>query len=605
MELEGIEGLKRTCYCGEVKADLVGKEIILFGWVHRYRDHGGVIFVDMRDREGIVQIKFDPSHNRELHEKADKLRNEWVIAVRGTVHRRPPGMENPNLATGEIEVVADELRILAAAQTTPFVIEDETDAREHIRLTYRYLDLRRKPMFERFRTRHKVASAVRRYFDERGFIDVETPFLTKSTPEGARDYLVPSRRNPGMFFALPQSPQLFKQILMVAGFDRYYQIVRCMRDEDLREDRQPEFTQIDVEMSFITREDIYEMFEGMIVECFKAAGLPPPQRPFPRLTYDDAIGRYGVDNPDLRFGLEHHEVTHLFAKSAFTVFRSIAEKKGGLIKAINCKGGAAFSRKEIEELTGEVEELGLKGLAYIKVNPDGWQSPIVKYFGEYETEGLKKELSPQPGDLILFGASEDPAVVNKSLGWLRKRLAQKQGLINQNEFKITWITDFPMFEFDQEEHRWVALHHPFTMPNPEDLEKLESDPSKVKALAYDMVLNGYEIGGGSIRIHRRDIQERVFKVLGIGEEEAKEKFGFLLEALSYGAPPHGGIAFGLDRLIMILTGASSLRDVIAFPKTQKPQDLMTGAPSFVDPKQLEELHLRSTALIEKEEKKGD
>lgn len=601
MELESIEGLKRTCYCGEVKADLVGKEVTLFGWVHRYRDHGGVIFVDLRDREGLVQIKFDPSHNKELHEKADKLRNEWVIAVRGTVSRRPPGMENPNLATGEVEIVADELRILATAQTTPFVIEDETDAREHIRLTYRYLDLRRKPMFERFRTRHRVASAVRRYFDERGFIDVETPFLTKSTPEGARDYLVPSRRNPGMFFALPQSPQLFKQILMVAGFDRYYQIVRCMRDEDLREDRQPEFTQIDVEMSFVTREDIYEMFEGMIVECFKAAGLTPPQQPFPRLAYDDSIARYGVDNPDLRFGFEHHDVTHLFKESRFTVFRSIAEKKGGLIKAINCKGGAEFSRKEIDELTAEVGELGLKGLAYIKVNPDGWQSPIVKYFGEHETNGLKEALSPQPGDLILFGASEEPAIVNKSLGWLRKRLAQKQGLINQSEFKITWITDFPMFEFDQEEHRWVALHHPFTMPNPQDLDKLESDPSQVKALAYDMVLNGYEIGGGSIRIHRRDIQERVFKVLGIGEEEAKEKFGFLLEALSYGAPPHGGIAFGLDRLIMILTGASSLRDVIAFPKTQKPQDLMTGAPSFVDPKQLEELHLRSTALLEKKE----
>lgn len=601
MELESIEGLKRTCYCGEVKADLVGKEVTLFGWVHRYRDHGGVIFVDLRDREGLVQIKFDPSHNKELHEKADKLRNEWVIAVRGTVCRRPPGMENPNLATGEVEIVADELRILATAQTTPFVIEDETDAREHIRLTYRYLDLRRKPMFERFRTRHRVASAVRRYFDERGFIDVETPFLTKSTPEGARDYLVPSRRNPGMFFALPQSPQLFKQILMVAGFDRYYQIVRCMRDEDLREDRQPEFTQIDVEMSFVTREDIYEMFEGMIVECFKAAGLTPPQQPFPRLSYDASIARYGVDNPDLRFGLEHHDVTHLFKESRFTVFRSIAEKKGGLIKAINCKGGAEFSRKEIDELTAEVGELGLKGLAYIKVNPDGWQSPIVKYFGEHETNGLKEALSPQAGDLILFGASEEPSIVNKSLGWLRKRLAQKQGLINQNEFKITWITDFPMFEFDQEEHRWVALHHPFTMPNPQDLDKLESDPSQVKALAYDMVLNGYEIGGGSIRIHRRDIQERVFKVLGIGDEEAKEKFGFLLEALSYGAPPHGGIAFGLDRLIMILTGASSLRDVIAFPKTQKPQDLMTGAPSFVDPKQLEELHLRSTALLEKKE----
>lgn len=602
MELEGIEGLKRTCYCGEVKADLVGKEVILFGWVHRYRDHGGVIFVDMRDREGLVQIKFDPSHNKALHEKADKLRNEWVISVRGVVHRRPPGMENPNLATGEIEVVADELRILATAQTTPFVIDDETDAREHIRLTYRYLDLRRKPMFERFRTRHRVTASVRRYFDERGFVDVETPFLTKSTPEGARDYLVPSRRNPGMFFALPQSPQLFKQILMVAGFDRYYQIVRCMRDEDLREDRQPEFTQIDVEMSFITREDIYEMFEGMIVDCFKAAGLNPPQRPFPRLAYDDAIGRYGVDNPDLRFGLEHHDVTNLFTKSAFTVFRSIAEKKGGLIKAINCKGGAEFSRKEIDELTGEVGELGLKGLAYIKVNSDGWQSPIVKYFGENEIEGLKRALSPQHGDLILFGASEEPAVVNKALGWLRKRLAQKQGFINQNEFKITWITDFPMFEFDQEERRWVAFHHPFTMPNPEDLDKLESNPSAVKALAYDLVLNGYEIGGGSIRIHRRDIQEKVFKVLGIGEEEAKEKFGFLLDALSYGAPPHGGIAFGLDRLIMILTGASSLRDVIAFPKTQKPQDLMTGAPSFVDPKQLEELHLLSTALVEK---KGD
>jgi len=593
--LEGIEGLKRTCYCGELRASHLDKEVVLFGWVHRSRDHGGVIFVDMRDREGVAQVKFDPAHNTELHAKADKLRGEWVIAVRGTVHRRPEGMENPKLATGEIEIVADELRILSSAQTPPFIIEDEVEARESVRLTYRYLDLRRKPMVDLFRVRHRICSAVRRFFDERGFVDVETPFLTKSTPEGARDYLVPCRTAPGMFFALPQSPQLFKQLLMVAGFDRYYQIVRCMRDEDLREDRQPEFTQIDVEMSFITREDIYEMFEGMIVACFEAAGVESPKRPFPRLAYDDSIARFGVDNPDMRFGLEHHNVTDLFSESKFSVFRSIADKKSGIIKAINCKGGGEFSRKEIDDFTSQVGNFGLKGLAYIKVNPDGWQSPIVKFFGEREKEGLTRALAPAPGDLILFGADMDARVVNKSLGWLRKGLAEKQGLIKPGQNYITWITDFPMFEYDDEARRWAALHHPFTMPRPEDLDWLEKNPGKVKALAYDVVLNGNEIGGGSIRIHRQDIQKRVFRALGIGDEEARHRFGFLLDALSYGAPPHGGIAFGLDRMVMLLTGATSLRDVIAFPKTQKPQDLLTGAPSPADPEQLTELHLRTVA----------
>jgi len=596
---EGIAGLKRTCYCGEVRSAHIGQAVTLFGWVHRARDHGGVIFVDLRDREGIVQVKFDPSHNSQLHDKANALRNEWVIAVRGAVTKRPEGMENPNLSTGEIEVVADELRILSEAKSPPFQIEDETDAGEPSRLTYRYIDLRRKTMFERFRTRHRICAAVRRYFDSLGFVDVETPFLTKSTPEGARDYLVPSRRNPGKFFALPQSPQLFKQILMISGFDRYYQIVRCMRDEDLREDRQPEFTQIDVEMSFITREDIISTMEGMMGEVFKAAGIEPLPKPYPRISYDDAIARYGVDNPDVRFGLEHKVVTELFTDSKFGVFKSIAAS-GGLVKAINVKGGGNLSRKEIDDLTAQVGELGLKGMAYIKVNPDGWQSPIVKFFGDLEKEGLQKTLDPQPGDLVLFGADNDPRVVNRALGWLRKKLAEKLGLIKPSNYKLVWVLDFPMFEYSDEERRWAAMHHPFTSPRIEDLDLLEKDPGKVKAVAYDLVLNGNEIGGGSIRIHRTDLQQRVFRALKIGEEEAQEKFGFLLEALSHGAPPHGGIAFGLDRMVMILTGATSLREVIAFPKTQKPQCLMTGAPSRVDPAQLVELHLRLAGVTEED-----
>lgn len=601
MEIEGIEGLKRTCYCGEIRKSHLDSEVVLFGWVHRARDHGGIIFVDLRDREGIVQVRFDPSRSQEIHDKANLLHNEWVIAVRGKVVARPAGMENPKLPTGEFEIDAEELRILAEAKHPPFMIEDDSDAGEASRLTYRYIDLRRKTMFERFRTRHRMCSATRRYFDELGFIDVETPFLTKSTPEGARDYLVPSRRNPGKFFALPQSPQLFKQLLMVSGFDRYYQIVRCMRDEDLREDRQPEFTQIDVEMSFITMEDIIATMETLLVRIFEAAKVEIQKTPFPRITYDEAISLYGVDNPDVRYGLEHRIVTDLFLESGFGVFKNIASK-GGVIKAINAKGGGEFSRKDIDDLTGQVGELGLKGMAYIKINPDGWQSPIVKFFGEKEKNGLIERLKPEPGDLLLFGADADARVVNKSFGWLRKRLAQKLNLINESEKKLIWVVDFPMFEYDDEARHWAALHHPFTSPRMSDLDLLEKDPGKIKARAYDIVLNGNEIGGGSIRNHRMDVQERVFRVLGIGEEEAREKFGFLLDALSHGAPPHGGIAFGLDRMVMILTGAQSLRDVIAFPKTQKPQCLLSGAPSQVDADQLVELHLRLTGVTEEEMK---
>ena len=561
------------------------------GWVQRRRDHGGLIFIDLRDREGIVQLALDPDRDPEAHAKADRVRSEYVIAVRGEVSHRPEGTVNPKMKTGEVEVEVRELKILNTAKTPPFMIDEYSDVAENVRLKYRYLDLRRPIIQQNLVLRHRVAQTVRGYLAGNGFLEVETPVLTKSTPEGARDYLVPSRVNPGNFYALPQSPQLFKQLLMVSGYDRYFQIVRCFRDEDLRADRQPEFTQIDCEMSFISRDDVLSVMEGLIATVFKTAiGVDVPL-PVARMTYAEAMDRFGVDNPDLRFGLELRDISDLVRGCGFKVFAE-AVAGGGLVKALNAKGCGHFSRKELDDLTDFVKIYGAKGLAYVKVLENGtWQSPISKFFTADELAALSRNLDAQPGDLLLF-AADSFRIANESLGRLRGHLGQKLGLAKKDEFKFVWITDFPLLEWDGEARRHVAVHHPFTAPMDEDVPLLDTDPGRVRAKAYDMVLNGSEIGGGSIRIHDRIIQSKMFDMMGIGEEEARVKFGFLLDALEYGAPPHGGIAFGLDRLVMILTGSDSIRDVIAFPKTQKATCLMTEAPGEVDEKQLRELSIR-------------
>jgi aspartyl-tRNA synthetase len=526
----------------------------------------------------------------QVHEKAHGLRSEYVIGVRGRVDHRPDGMINPNLTTGEIEVTVTELRIFNAAETPPFVIEDNIDVSETIRLKYRHLDLRRGRLRKNIITRHKVGHTVRQYLNDLGFLDIETPFLTKSTPEGARDYLVPSRVNPGCFYALPQSPQLFKQLLMVSGYDRYYQIVRCFRDEDLRADRQPEFTQIDLEMSFVGEEDVMAVGEGLMASVFKDIHGMELTLPFPRMTYAEAMDRYGLDKPDTRFGLELSDVTDIVATSDFKVFASVA-KKGGLVKALNAKGSSDLSRKEIDDLTAFVAIYRAKGLAWIKVKEDGWQSPIAKFFTDEEKEKMSKRIDMAPGDIVFFVADQ-PKVTNEALGHLRNHLGKKLGLIDEKQYRFVWITHFPLLEYDENEKRNQALHHPFTAPLDEDIDKLEADPLNIRSRAYDLVLNGSEIGGGSIRIHQKLMQDRVFAALGISEEEAEEKFGFLLSALDNGAPPHGGMAFGFDRLVMILCGQPSIRDVIAFPKTQKASCLMTDAPSQTTKQQLDELYLR-------------
>lgn len=583
--------LKRNHYCGTLAKADNEKEVVLCGWVAKRRDHGGLIFIDLRDRSGIVQVVVDPDHAGEDFAKAEAIRSEYVIKVHGVVRLRSEETINPNLATGEVEVVAKELEVLNSAKTPPFYIQDGIDVDENLRLKYRYLDLRRPEMQRNLMLRHKVTKLMRDYMDNHDFCEIETPMLTKSTPEGARDYLVPSRVNPGKFYALPQSPQIFKQLLMVAGMERYFQIVRCFRDEDLRADRQPEFTQLDIEMSFVDADDIMDMTEGLIRHVFKGAlGVDLPEK-FQRMTWDEAMDKYGSDKPDLRFGMELINMTEAVKGSEFKVFNDIIDK-GGIVKAINVKGDAGIPRRELDGLVNFVAIYGAKGLAWMQIQPDGSvKSPIAKFFSEEYLANILKTAEAEPGDLLLFVADK-PSVVAAALGALRIEMAKRRGLIDENKLAFTWVVDFPMFEYSEEEKRYVAMHHPFTSPREEDIPLLATDPGKVYAKAYDMVLNGTEIGGGSIRIHKADVQSKVFNALKIGPEEARAKFGFLLDVLQYGAPPHGGLAFGLDRIVTMMCGADSIRDVIAFPKTQRAQCLLTQAPSPVDEKQLRELHIR-------------
>ena len=584
----------RSEYCGLINRKHLGQTVTVYGWVHRRRDHGGVIFIDLRDREGLLQIVCDPD-NAATFATAEKMRNEYVVKVTGKVRERPPGTVNSNLISGEVEVLAAEMEILNPSLTPPFMMDDDTLS-ENVRLEYRFLDLRRPQMQKNLRLRYKTAMAVRVFLDQHGFIDIETPMLTRSTPEGARDYLVPSRVHPGEFFALPQSPQLFKQLLMIAGFDRYYQIVKCFRDEDLRADRQPEFTQIDVETSFMSQLEIMAIMEEMIVGVFKdVLGVALPQ-PFPRMSYDEAMSRFGSDKPDLRVTLELTELTDAMKNVAFKVFSGPANAAGGRVAGLLVPGGGtALSRGEIDAYTEFVGVYGAKGLAYIKFNEiakgrDGMQSPIVKNLSDDALHAVVQRTAAKDGDLVFFGAGA-AKVVNDALGALRAKIGHEKGFA-QAGWQPLWVLDFPMFEWDDATKRWNAMHHPFTAPADGHEDLLDSDPGKARAKAHDMVLNGWEIGGGSVRIHRQDVQSKVFRALNISAEEAEAKFGFLLQALQFGAPPHGGIAFGLDRIVTMMTGAESIRDVIAFPKTQRAQCLLTHAPNTVDDAQLRELHIR-------------
>jgi aspartyl-tRNA synthetase len=588
---EFISELRRTHDCGQLRLADAGSEVVLMGWAQRRRDHGGLIFVDLRDRGGITQVVFDPQSDEGAHSAAHSIRSEFCLAVRGSVRQRPEGQENPKLPTGEIEIVVEQFEIFNSSATPPFMLEEWIDVGESIRLRYRYLDLRRPEMQANLLLRHRAAAAARAYLNDQDFVEVETPFLTRSTPEGARDYLVPSRVSKGSFYALPQSPQLFKQLLMVSGMERYYQIVRCFRDEDLRADRQPEFTQVDLEMSFVDEEQVMGLTEGLVTAIAKQAIGAELSPPFPRLTYAEAMDRYGLDAPDVRFGLELTEMADLVGDAEFKLFRQAVEQ-GKMVKAINGKGMAGLSRKDLDDLTAFVADFGAKGLAWVKIKEGGaWQSPIAKFFSQAHQDKINQRLEAAEGDILFFGA-DSPAVVWESLGRLRLELARRFQLTDPGKLSFCWVTDFPLLEYDPAAKRYQAMHHPFTAPNPQDLEFLDEDPGRVRARAYDLVLNGSEVGGGSIRIHRPDMQKRMFQALSLTPEEAQEKFGFLMEALTYGAPPHGGLALGFDRFCAMLAGQPSIREVIAFPKTQKAACPLTDAPGKVSADQLLELGLK-------------
>lgn len=597
VECQSLGDWKRTSTCGELTMADNGAEVCLMGWVQYRRDHGGLIFIDLRDRYGLTQIVFSPEYAPAAHETAKVLRSEYVLAIKGKVRPRPEGMLNPNLKTGEIEVVVSEWKLLNTSKTPPFLIEDRVEVGETLRLQWRYLDLRRPRMARNLELRSRTAMAIRKALSEDGFLEIETPILTKSTPEGARDYLVPSRLNHGQFYALPQSPQQFKQFCMMAGLDRYFQIARCFRDEDLRADRQPEFTQVDIEMSFADEKQIMDMAESLMIRVFKEAMDVDLPHPFPRMTWDEAMARYGVDKPDTRFGLELQDVTPIVRGSGFKLFASAK-----LVKAMKVPGGESLTRKEIDEFTDFVKIYGAQGLAWIKIRENEWQSPIAKFLSEEERKGLTEALDLKVGDIVFFQAGE-PGMVNAALGNLRVHLGEHLNLIPEDAWNFLWVTDFPLYEYSEEEKRYVACHHPFTSPKDGDLEKMVSDPASTYARAYDMVLNGNEVGGGSIRIHQADVQRRMFEALGFSKEAYEEQFGYFIHALEHGAPPHGGIAFGLDRLIMLMSHSQSIRDVIAFPKTQKATCLMTNAPDFVSSKQLRELGLRLREEAKKDEKK--
>ena len=596
--METMAGMHRSCGCGRVTEKDCGKELTLAGWVNTRRDHGGLIFIDLRDRSGIVQVVMSPQYGEDAFHKAEDVRSEYVLAIRGIVRERSPETVNPKMQTGKIEVVVSEMRVLNKAKTPPFYVEDGIDVDETVRLKHRYIDLRRPEMQRNLIMRHKIVHEMRQFLDAHDFLEVETPILTKSTPEGASDYLVPSRVNPGKFYALPQSPQLFKQLLMVSGLERYFQIARCFRDEDLRADRQPEFTQLDIELSFEDQDFILDLMEHMMQRIFKNVLNVDIQIPFKRITWDDAMNLYGSDKPDLRFDMHFYDISDLLRDTGFKVFRNVLDN-GGIVKAITVKGDAAIPRRELDGLVDYVGNYGAKGLAWIGLNKDGsLKCQITKFLGEDKIREIGKFCEAENGDLILIIADK-PKVVAQALGELRLEMARRMNLIDENEFCFRWVTDFPMFEYSEEDKRWVAEHHPFTAPRDEDVQYLLTDPSKVYAKAYDMVLNGVEAGGGSLRIYQEELQEKVFKAIGITHEEAQEKFGFLLDAFRYGAPPHAGIALGLDRLVMLMLRLGSIRDVIAFPKTQSAIDQMTQAPSEVVDMQLKELHIRVDVKKEK------